>query len=187
DNVNSFPHQLHDLGARQQCARPSQHGNFPRLWPTIYEKLGNDALTAGRKEFRYVLDHFEQAGFAAETGVGCGDRKQQGRKEREEKIEGNGLRNHAASRVNPSEQTVAASYDGRDGNHTWALYLPHLFRPDRCSLEWRRLRLGYGVARREIRHRCEWRAVGKPETGKGTNVPLRLRPTQARSLPRVKF
>src|SRR5271154_1168317 len=96
--MDAVHEQLHGLRAAEQRAGPADDEKFPSVRATAGQKLSDDILAAGGKKVGEVADGVEERGAVADPTGGETDGDEQGWKKGEEHVEGDGLRDHAASR-----------------------------------------------------------------------------------------
>src|SRR6266404_4550106 len=127
DGMNPLHHQLHDLGPGEQGSRPSQRGDLPCVRSALYQELRDDPLAPRRQELCKIGDQIKETRLSADPAGSQRHGNQQCWKKREEKIEGNGLGDHSASRKYAREHHVHPPKNPRCWNHSPALYLPEPF------------------------------------------------------------
>src|SRR2546430_15503090 len=105
NNVNAFHDELHDLRASENGSRPAQERPFPGLGTALDQEFGNNLTAAGRQVLGEIGDEVEQIGVAAQAAGSNRDSQQERGKEGQEKIEGDGLRDHSATRKDARENS----------------------------------------------------------------------------------
>src|SRR5258705_11404936 len=98
NNLNAVHNKLNDLRASDNGAGRAKKHPLPGLCATLNQEGGNDLAAAGRQVAGEVSDEIEEIGVASQAAGGDGNREEQGRKESEKKIKGDGLRKHGAAR-----------------------------------------------------------------------------------------
>ena len=117
NNLNAVHDKLHDLRASDNGAGRAKYRPLPGLRATLDQELGNDLAAAGRQVAGEVSDEIEEIGVASQAAGGDGNREEQGRKESEKKIKGDGLRKHGAARKYSGKNTECAFREGSGRIH----------------------------------------------------------------------